>query len=260
MKVLRTTLLALAALMMLVSGGAATLGLQGRLTQAYLSRMPLVGRFVQAPAADQEGIPEPTLAELQERQRDSEAKESSDLLVGAGAMTLDELAVLASDLQEARRRYDDRRLLLEAEHDALDEQREDLRYRRDVVERLMQDARAELAKLERERQQLFDAQTVIYESEEQNLKKLARLFEAMKAPLAAPRLEKLEDAQVAKLLACMRPRSAAKVLEQLSAERVGAIAGRYRHLIEEQRLKRIAAFRAAAGGAGEGEAAGTGAP
>lgn len=243
-KVLRAGGLAVLAALVLFAAAGATLAFRGRLNQRDLAKVPILARFI---AAEEETQPPPP---TEEERNDALAKQSSQLLLTSGSLTVDELAKLASEMHEVKRKHEERLHALETERGALEEQKRDLDYRRRALERMMADVEAERAEVARLGRALWDSRTYVAEEDEKNLKKLARLFEGMRSDAAAGRAAELDDATVAKLLSYMKPRQASKLLEAIPQDRIKPLTERYRALMDAQQRERRRLFEEGATGAG----------
>jgi len=222
---------------MLASSLVATLGVRGRLTREDLRTIPIVRRLIAPPPKPEPGLSPAAVKEA------ADLDQSSKLLLSAGAVSLDDLAVLASEMQTVKERYEKELAALDARRESFEDERRDLGFRRRRVEQLMRDAESARAALAEERVELRDAQVFVDAKAAKNTKKLAKLYEGMKPQAAAERLAGLGDDTIAQLLSFMRPRSASKTLERMTPARVRAISDRYRHLMDERLKTRLAAFR-----------------
>lgn len=137
--------------------------------------------------------------------------------------SLEEISQLVQSLKEKHKQYDAKLSALEAEREQLTRMKNDIEERKQEVQALMEKVNALLAELDnkkRDKEEKLAAQKV---SEEQNMKKLAKLFASMDVDQATERLNQMDAEACARILALMTPRSASKILSQMEPDKVKAL-------------------------------------
>jgi flagellar motility protein MotE (MotC chaperone) len=134
--------------------------------------------------------------------------------------SFEEIAQLMQSLKEKQQEYDSKLKALEAEREQLARVKNVLEERKQEVLVLMEKVSSLLGELDDKKRGKEQQQAAQKVSEEQNLKKLAKLFAGMDVDQATERLGQMEATTCARILSLMAPRSASKILSQMDPDKV----------------------------------------
>lgn len=221
--------LTLGAVLVFVGTLAGLLAAKGQLNKEGLSRfhgLPVVGRYFPEPApadastvAGASGGPKASVGQPER--------------LGAG-WSAGEIRRLMDEAQKFRDEYRSKMEGLKTHEKRLEAIELDLARKRGEIEAVKKAVKKAWEELRQARQVLDKDKVVFLESERKNLKRMAKVYEAMPADSAAATMAAVEEDTVVKLMFLMSERSAGKVLAALSPEVAGRITEKMRKMREAQ--------------------------
>lgn len=211
-----------------VGTSAAVLAAKGRLNREGLSRfrqLPLVGRCFPEPPTPKPGAgaDQPSPAAFA-----AAAPQESAIQ----AMSSGEIRRLMSEAQKLRDEFKAKQQTLATHKRRLESIEKDLTRKRAEIEAVKQAVEQAWEELRLARQEIEKDKVVFHDSERKNLKRMAKVYEAMPADSAAATMAGVEEDTVVKLLFLMNERAAGKVLAALKPEEAGRITEKMRRMRE----------------------------
>ncbi len=226
---------------------------RGDLNREGLSRVPVIGNFIDIPDEDVPMLPEgielpegaPDLADSEPSPPSGpddtppepvgEVDEISRDIFGRGDVyDPGELGALVAELRDAKDRYRTRLAALDATEDRLDIVAEELADRREHLEGLREEVELGRVELERERARLEQDRVLYSEGETENFKSIAKTYDMMSPEEAVAGLGELDVEDAVKVLTEMNSRKAGKVLAAFPPAKMGEITRKMKGLVREQ--------------------------
>lgn len=181
-------------------------------TLGALNAMPVIGGFFSAPPPVE---PEMTAEEKRERQARQDLLDSREFFALPEGFDRDALDEVVGSMKDALESYEQGRLEVEKEKEALAKVRAEVESQRQALEEAAAALAAKAKDLEAGREELELRANRLQSEEMKNLKANASIFEQMAPAAAAAILKDIDLDTGAKILKMMSPRKSGKILGEM---------------------------------------------